>query len=206
MEKIRLAAAVLAISLLGAVASVASANPVSSETGSNLVLNGDFEAGFTDWDTSGISAATSVSDTPAEVAHSPHHAVLAGSSTLDFIFQDITTTSGAFYNIHIWVANLSDDTNTQLRVDWGGTTVLNLVDLTTYGVHDYKEFVIDPMATAGTMRLTIGSLDGASFIYYDDISVRLTQPQQAPEPASLALFALGLAGVGFSARRRKNNA
>ena len=204
MKKIKLAAAIAALSVLGAPVSVAWANPVSSEVGPDLVTNGGFETGnFSGWTVSGNLANTSVSTTPVQVAHSPTHGVLAGAvTTLNFIEQTIVTTPGAIYNIHIWVANVSDDSATELRVDWGGATVLDIVNLVGEGIHDYTEFVIDPMATGATMNLKIGSRDDTHFLYYDDISVRLTQ---VPEPASVALLALGITGLGF-ARRRKNNA
>ena len=40
--------------------------------------------------------------------------------------------------------------------------------------------------------------DAGSFVSFDLV----TAPSQLPEPATLALFGLGLLGVGFAARRR----
>ena len=61
------------------------------------------------------------------------------------------------------------------------------------------------IGTLDTFGLAVGplggSLDGNLQLYVDDVTY--SSASSVPEPTTLGLFAAGLAGLGFSARRRK---
>jgi hypothetical protein len=195
MKVLKAAAIAFALSLA---APVALANPVTSEIGSNLVVNGDFETGdFSGWTESGVIAGhTGV--TTAPFAHTGTYGMFAGAiGGLHLLSQDIATVSGVNYNIHLWIES-NGTTPNELRVSWGGTIVYDAVDM---GAFSYMEIVIDPMATGAIMTLEIGTRNDPNFLSIDDISVFATAA--VPEPANLALLALVLAGLSFSARRRQ---
>jgi hypothetical protein len=206
MNKSRLAA-VLALGVAtAAFAAPALAGPIGNEIGPNLVKNGGFE------DTPTISGAGSgwtasgpftegfdyFIDTSAGNAHGGSHSFAGGAvGGLGFISQNIATTVGTSYNIHLWLANFSGSAdNTALQVLWNGAMVYSATDILGFG---YQEIVIDPMATAPFTTLAIGYQDDSFYLNIDDIVVRAVTP--VPEPESLVLIALGLAGIGMARRR-----
>lgn len=60
--------------------------------------------------------------------------------------------------------------------------------------------VIDDMDLIGTISLSANNPSGAELI--DNLAFGLADATAVPEPGTLALFGLGLAGVGFARRRR----
>lgn len=67
----------------------------------------------------------------------------------------------------------------------------------------YSNWSVGSLAFAGTaMSIDFGGT--ADYIAYDDVTFGSITPG-VPEPSTYALMALGLAGVGFMARRRKAN-
>ena len=168
------------------------ANPVSSETGPNLVTNPGFETGsLSGWTQSGNGGFTAVNGFSV---HSGSFALRTGPvNSLGFISQDLATVAGTSYNIHVWYRN-EDGTPNAFTIDFDGVNVFSSIN---EGTHGYTEIVIDPMATSALTTLRIGFQQNPSFFDIDDISVRAT----VPEPFSLALLGIGLAGLGFARRK-----
>lgn len=85
-------------------------------------------------------------------------------------------------------------------------TLLGTIDLPINGPGNgpggiYSKWSVGSLGFAGTaMSIDFGGT--ANYIAYDDVTFGSITPG-VPEPSTYALMALGLAGVGFMARRRK---
>ena len=175
--------------------SIATAGPIGSEVGPNLVTNGGFETGdFTGWTQSGNTSFTGV--TGGGFAHSGSFGAFFGPiGSLGYINQDLATTPGAHYNIHLWYSPTGSHPS-DLQVLWDGVEVYREINAAGSG---YREIVIDPIAIDSITTLSIGLRNDPSFDGLDDILVR-----QTPMPPSLLALCLGLLGLaGLEGLRRR---
>jgi hypothetical protein len=188
--------------LAAAIASVASAGPVTSEFGPNLVTNGSFEntsmVAGSGWTISGAFISEGfdyfIDTNPADAEAGTHSFAGGAIGDLGFISQNIATTPGGRYNIHLWLADLSGFTDgTEIQVRWGGIPVYDATDIPGF---NYRQIIIDPIATGSSTALSIGLRDDSFFLNVDNISVRAV-----PEPTTLALLLAGM-GIAGLARRR----
>ena len=72
-----------------------------------------------------------------------------------------------------------------------------LVSLTNPAASGFQSFSFLVQATAANESLAFNFRDDPGFLFLDAASV-----SAVPEPATLALVALGLAGIGFSRRKQ----
>ena len=181
----------------------------------NLVLNSSFEeAGplpgsglicpISDWSTT-CDGKTGEAQNIDPVLHGHASYLAIGSdSGLNFVSQVIPTVAGHTYNFKF---DFTSDgaTGNHFQVLWDSLVLVDAVDTsfdsdwTDSGLTVTSIFTL----TAPTSSTTIafgGQGNGTSFIGVDDVSVN--DISSVPEPGPLALFAIGIVGLGFVRRKR----
>ena len=166
-----------------------------------LVVNGSFETGdFTGWTT-----ADSFSTNYGVDGLGPHHgnfsAYFGALHPADSIAQVLATTAGTHYTVSFWLS--SEFTSGDVAGFVGSFGASNFISLSnTDADFAFKAFSFDVVATAPTTTLKFAAYNANFFYTLDDVSVTAAVVA-VPEPATLALLALGLAAAGVSARRRE---
>ena len=183
---------ILTMALLISMAGRAHAGPIT-------ITNPGFETvNFSGWTTTPIEALFGVRD------FSPHSGILSavfGESTVgsyDAISQTLTTTPGDVVDVTFWLQNEDGGTN-DFQALWNGAVVFDRLNAGAFP-YTLQSFIVP--ATSSSSTLTFRAYNQASFFYLDDVSA--TESLAAvPEPTSLTLMALGLAGLAARLRRRR---
>lgn len=207
----------LSISLASAVAAAALfASPASATL--MISVTGSSGAGVTTWELSGTSSASDSGTvrTPAgSASFSPDDSMEIGSpNSGSFIIPAINNTLFAVTGAASVTIGADTETITHIFLDDDGVAFDDLGIRTSSSIGylstemsswmgsftvnlDIDTFTPGTYALAGVVN---GFFNGPDFAQAGDVS--LTISKKVPEPGTLALFGLGLAGLGI-ARRRK---
>lgn len=212
----------ISISRVLVLAAVA-ATSIATAAQANLLTNGSFETPggnyaqiFTGGEPTGFgwSVTTGNVETMGNSFWSPHPLTaydgtqlldLVGVGTSGGISQSFATTAGDVYEVTFAYANNSGSgpsASAGVTVVDGVTTLLStLVTHSTTTADSFNWTIADMTFVASGSSATLSFLDTSHLdgggIYLDAVSVT-----DAPEPVSLAVFGVGLAGVGLIRRRR----
>ncbi len=198
---------------------------LSTNVSANLITNGSFEDGtpgltgtqwqvydsITGWDThtgAGIeiqrNTVVGAQDGDQYVELDSH-----GAGSNSFMIQELNNLSvGSWYDLSFWYhARTNNGSNDNgINAYWGGPTASDLIeisdihDLTIGTSSEWINYEYSIQATHSTMFLGFEA-DGSQNTlggFIDNVSVTAV-----PEPSTLALFGLGIVGLGLSRRRSK---
>lgn len=193
------------------------ASPLA-HAGPNLVLNGDFESlDISMWTLTSPGGGGQAFDfdiTGSPLADATNRVFGDLNTTqLGFLSQSIATIAGATYQLKFdlqrWTADPQFPADNQAQVKFGNNVVYDESDISG----DWDTLTLIVTATSNSTLLQFGNFNNDP-IYWnqlDNISLEFLRgpndpddPEDVPEPATLALLAGGLAALRLARRRQQS--
>ena len=173
--------------------------------GPELVSNGDFETGdFSGWTETPLNGATLYGVDGLGPHNGSYAAYFGALDPYDTISQTIATVAGTSYTVSFYLDNSDSAAGEAGFVGkFGSTTFISLTDADAD--FDFKPFSFTVTATSASTLLSFAGYNTHWYYTFDDVSVKAITAA-VPEPSTYALMALGLAGIGFAARRKGRQA
>jgi hypothetical protein len=179
----------LALGLVTGVASTAGAT--------SILFNGGFETGdFSGWIQGGNTGSTGVECPGVSGAQGNCDAFLGPVGSNGTLSQLLTTVPGQSYTISFALAN-DGGTPSFFSAAFGGAT---LVSQTNLPASTYQLLTFVQTATSTSTNLLFTFRNDPAFLRLDAVSVEATTA--VPEPMTLSLVAVGLAGGVLKLRKR----
>ncbi len=118
-----------------------------------------------------------------------------------WIYQDLATSAGTSYTLSFWIGLRGINGGTtpnEIKILWNGSQVFDIQNVTTIA---FTPYTVNVQATGASTRLEFLGRNDPNVIDIDDVSVD-AGAVGVPEPGSIVLMGIGIAGLLGMRRQR----